>query len=244
MSNQFTLSVIALFVLFSIIGCEQTAPPELSRNVGPNVETSAAEFLLVAEADPLEIEQDEAFIIDGAGPFLFSVLDLTEEQKEQIREIVHQFRPEFKGLRGRWNDGKSWEEIREERRALREQIYAAIYEILTDEQKAIINEIETQLANGEFPDIIVEKRVEYLTGELGLTPDQQTQIYTLLKEYGALLLEARNKSDGSMDFRSAKFDIFQDLDAKIREILTDEQIELYEQLKRGRGHGHRGWIRQ
>jgi Spy/CpxP family protein refolding chaperone len=241
MLKKYAISVFALLIMFSILGCEQTAPPELSRNAGANIETSEAEFLLVAEADPLEIEQDEAFIIDGAGPFLFSVLDLTEEQKEQIKEIVHRFRPEFKGLRGRWNDGKSWEEIREERRALREQVYAAIYEILTDEQKAIIDEIEAQLVNGEFPDIIVEKRVEYLTEELGLSPDQQDQISILLKEYGNLLLAARNESDNPRDFRGVKFDLFQELDAKIREILTDEQIERYNQLKRS--HGHRGWHR-
>jgi Spy/CpxP family protein refolding chaperone len=218
------------------------APPELSRNAEANTETSEAEFLLVAKVDPLEIEQDEAFIIDGAGPFLFSVLDLTEEQKVQIKEIVHRFRPEFKDIRGRWNDGKSWQEIREERHALREQVYAAIYEILTDEQKAIIDEIEAQLATGEFPDIIVDKRVEYLTEELGLSTDQRDQISILLKEYGTLLLAARNESDNPLDFRGVKFDLFQELDAKIREILTDEQIERYNQLKREHG-GHRGWHR-
>jgi hypothetical protein len=39
-------------------------------------------------------------MIDGAGPLYFSVLDLTEEQEEQMHEIVSVFQDEFQGICG------------------------------------------------------------------------------------------------------------------------------------------------
>jgi hypothetical protein len=189
------------------------------------------DFLLMADEDPLDIEVESAFMIDAAGPLYFSVLDLTDEQKEQIKEIVSGFKSEFGALCGRWKDGTSWEELREERQILREQIREAINKILTDEQQAILEEIETQLQNGEYPDLLVESKVANLTEKLILTEDQQAELTDLFKEYGTLLIESREDSGDRFEFMRVKFELFMELDGKIRALLSEEQIELYDQFK-------------
>jgi Spy/CpxP family protein refolding chaperone len=230
-------SLTALLFLFSLTACNKTELPSEQQSLFSQGDTdSGAEFLLVASEDPLAIEQDEAFIIDGAGPMYFWVLDLTAEQKDSIKVIVSEFRSDFTGLCFQWLEGKSWEEIRAARLALREKIRLAIYNILTDEQKAIVDEIAAQLAAGEYPDIVAEKRVEFLTENLGLSEEQQQEIYDLFKLYGSQMIQARNNSENPIDFQSTKNEIFQELDQKIRAILTAEQIDLYEQLKAEQHH--------
>ena len=214
------LSLLVLSLLISLTSCNQSEPQAQQSTLN-----DAPEFLLIADEDPLNIEQDDAFIIDGAGPLYFWVLDLTDEQKEQIKEIVSEFRSDFVGLCGRWNSGLSWEEIKEERQALREKIREAIYEILTDEQKTILDEIKTQLENGQYPDILVEKRVAFLTEQLDLMTEQQNQVTELYKEYGNLLIESRNESGDRFEFRMAKRELFMELDGKIKVLLTGEQLE-------------------
>jgi Spy/CpxP family protein refolding chaperone len=226
-------SFLTFILLFSITACNQSEPQTMQQpDYSQTLNGSDAEFLLVAFSDPLGIEQEEAFKIDAAGPMYFWVLDLSEEQKEQIKEIVHDLRPNFKEMFSRWIAGKSWEEIREERMALREKIRKSIYEILTDEQKALVDQMAAQLAAGEFPDAVVEKRVEVLSEELGLSEEQQQHIKDLFKDYGSQLIQMRNACDNPKDFHLAKYEIFQELDAKIREILTEEQLESYDTFKR------------
>jgi len=220
------LSVLILSVLIIFSSCQESSEPTQQSNLN-----GSPEFLLIADEDPLDIETESAFMIDGAGPMYFSVLDLTEEQKEKIHEIVSGFKEEFRGLCGRWQDGTSWEDIREERQALREQINEAIYEILTDEQKSIVDEIKAQLENGEYPDILVENKVAHLTEILDLTEDQQTEVAALFKEYGTLLVDSRDESENRFEFMVSKMELFMELDAKIRTLLTEDQLELYDEMK-------------
>ena len=223
----FLLLVIALY------SCQDTTEPEPQSNF-----SETPDFLFIANEDPLNIETDAAFLIDGAGPMYFSVLNLTDEQKEQIKEIVGNFREEFAGLHGRWRGGTSWEDIREERKALHEKIREAIYEILTEEQKAILNDIKTQLENGQYPDILVEHRVAYLNETLDLSSDQQTELTNLFKEYGAILLASRDSSENRFEFIIAKLELLMELDRKIRDLLTDEQSVLYNEIKQEQRRRH------
>jgi hypothetical protein len=220
------LSLLVLSLLIIFTSCQESTEPVQQSNFN-----GSPDFLLIADEDPLDIETESAFMIDGAGPMYFSVLDLTEEQKEQIKEIVSGFKEEFGGLCGRWQEGTSWEDIKEERHAMREQIREAIYEILTDEQKAILDEIKTQLENGEYPDIIVENKVANLTEKLDLSTDQQAELTKLFKKYGTLLLESREEGGDRFTFMLAKMELFMELDSKIRALLTDKQLELYEEMK-------------
>jgi hypothetical protein len=226
MSMTSFLSLLVVSFLFVFSSCQDSAEPVQQVN-----QNDSAEFLLIASEDPLNIETESAFMIDGAGPMYFAVLELTEEQKQQIEEIVSKYQEEFQGLCGSWREGISWENIREERQALREEINTAIYEILTDEQKAILDEIQEQLENGQYPDILVEKKVAHLTENLSLSSDQQAEITDLFKEYGNLLVASRDESQNRFDFLMAKRELFMELDSKIRALLTDDQLILYNEMK-------------
>ena len=210
------LSLVALSLVVILSSCQQTEQPmeQYSLNDSPD-------FLLIDDEDPLNMETESAFMIDGAGPLYFSVLNLTDDQKEQIREIVSEFRSEFAGMCGKWRDGTSWEDIKEERQALHDQIHAAIYEILTDEQKAILDDIQNQLENGQYPDLLVENKVARLTEALNLTDDQPAALTDLFKEYGTLLIATRNESGDKFEFMMVKMKLFMELDGKIRALLTD-----------------------
>jgi Spy/CpxP family protein refolding chaperone len=212
-----------------------------------NFDSEGAAFLLEDEIDPLAIETDQAFMIDGHGPMYFRALDLTEEQKDQMHEIARSFRDEFHSMHQQWhNDRTSWEEIRAARDALRQQMYDLFVEILTEEQKAVLEEIEEQLANGQYPTIIIQKRVESLTKKLGLTPEQQAKISDLFAVYGALLLSARNESENRQVYHETRRAILSELNEKILDVLDDAQEALYQEMKKEhlrsrRFHrGHRG----
>ena len=159
------------------------------------------------------------------------VLDLTQDQKDSIKAIVRSYRSQFANLCQQWQEGMSWKEIRQTRIELHQKIATDIYTLLSDEQKAIVNEINQQLAVGEYPDIVAQKRVDFLTAKLSLTEEQQLEVFDLFKQYGSEMIQARNTSNSPLEFHLAKFEIFQELDQEIRALLTPDQRLIYNQLK-------------
>lgn len=226
MYKRLLYSMLSVLFILGTWGCSKEGPnaPEGNFDAGPA-------FLLISENDPLQLESDQAFMMDGTGPIFFDVLDLTEAQKTQIREIVQSYREQFRALHNNWQNGASWEEIRSQRKALREQMHNEIMQVLTPEQQAIIQEIQDQLASGIYPDILVDKRLETLTDLLTLTPEQQDQIRPLLAQAGADMLAAREAAGNFRELRKALRTIFENLDQQISALLTPEQLAIYNDWK-------------
>jgi len=232
MSRFFLSGLLFLIALFAFHACNQSSDPNSRETtILSDNRISDAEFLLIADQDPLQIEQVDAFIVDGVGPLYFWVLDLTQDQKDSIKAIVRSYRSEFANLCLQWQEGTSWEEIRQARIELHQTIAAEIYTLLTAAQKVLVNQINQQLAAGEYPDIVAQKRVDYLTETLTLTAEQQQQVFELFKQYGSQVIQARNSSNSPIEFHLAKFEIFQELDQEIRALLTPDQLLIYDQLK-------------
>ena len=217
-----------LFVLI-FTACDTANEPETSAAF------NAVEFLLVDDNDPLSIETNTALKVDGVGPMYFRVLDLTTEQQDAIRVIAESYRDDFRALRAQWESGEvSWEDLQAQRAAIREQMNVEILALLTPEQLAIIEEIETQLANGEFPTILIEHRVTWLTEQLGLTTGQQDAIRPILAQHGADLLALREASSDREEFRANMAALMESLNQQFEAVLTAEQYEVFQQLKRSR----------
>ena len=217
--------LLAVFLIFGFWGCskDESVAPEALFDTGPT-------FLLISD-DPLGVESDQAFLMDGSGPIFFGILDLTDEQKEQIRQIAHSYREQFRALRGQWQSGISWEEIHQQRKAIREQMHNEIFQVLTPDQQALIQDIQEQIANGVYPDILVNHRLNKLTELLNLTTAQQDQIRPLLAQAGADMLAARQAADNHRELRDSLRAIFENLDQQISALLTEEQLAVYNEWK-------------
>jgi Spy/CpxP family protein refolding chaperone len=79
---------------------------------------------------------------------------------------------------------------------------------------------------GEKEGFSVERKVEKLTQELQLTPEQQAQVKSLLERKQAARLEARAERKGRKDRD----------DGSIESVLTDAQKAKYREMKEMRRH--------
>ncbi len=240
----FMILMILLAAFVSSCSQNSTAPEDNFSILGGELDDS--EFLLISDDDPTELASEAAFRIDGHGSMFFWVLDLTDEQKEQIRTITGSYRGEFRELHQQWRNGDvSFEDIKAQRDSLHAVIQTEILTVLTPEQIAILEDIQNQIDNGQFPTQIIEKRVEFLADTLGLDATQQQQITDIMVQYGAELLAARANSDNRREFRETARGIFQAMDEAIAAVLTEDQLAIYRELKanhsgRNRGKGWRG----
>ncbi len=230
-------AALLLAVFSSCQSDDGLSPDELALDTGPA-------FLLVEETDELGLANDHAFLMDGAGPIYFKVLDLTEEQREQIREIAAGYKDDFRALHGNWRNGSNWEEIRAQRRALKDSMRAEIFEtVLTADQQAIVTEIENDFANGVYPQIIVDHRVANYTELLALTADQQTAFTDLISNFGQQMLDARNSGVDHQTLRETMRALFEELDAQITALLDETQLEIYNAWKAERERHRPGHFR-
>ena len=184
------------------------------------------------QGGPGEGEPPPVFLLEGPGAYFFWALDLTEEQQQQIREIGQKYQKANQppGQGGRpGNPPSEGEKVR--RDSLRQVMHDEMVGILTDAQKAVLEQIEAQLQNGEYPDIAVEKKVAFLTEKLALTADQQAQFGDFLKTYGDQLIAARSPDQDPREGHEAVRGIFEELDERVRLLLNDEQLEAYEALR-------------
>jgi len=225
-------SFSALFILlFILINCQQDGASSAS-NFSGNTPDDAS-LLLVSDEDPTGLESgaDPAFMLDNRGMMYFFVLDLSDEQKEAIIEIHEKYKPDFKPFHQEWDIREAdWTHIKAERDSIQALIYSEIVSILNEDQKVLLDQIQTQLENGEYPAMLVEYRVAKLTETLDLTEEQQEQISVLISAYGSQMLLARDSSDNRMDFENSRRQLGAELNEKIIALLTDEQVVIYNDI--------------
>ena len=86
-------------------------------------------------------------------------------------------------------------------------------------------------APGQMPGNMVEMRVKMLTENLGLNPDQATKIKTILQDEQKAAMADREKNQGdreaAMKARAARRD---STDAKVKAVLTKEQVVKYDKM--------------
>jgi hypothetical protein len=170
-----------------------------------------------------------------------SMIDLTADQKQRIEAILEKFRPSQK--RNSNEDRPSREErtaMRDSMKTARDSIKSAIMSVLTSDQKALLAQIKAQLKAGVVPDTLVKVRVLRLTSLLTLTPDQQIQAFTILRQEMQTRLDARAKDTASVRDSSHVRGAYWQGMAKagplgvpdtFLKILTDQQKQILEQEK-------------
>jgi len=183
-----------------------------------------------------------AFAFGGQhkGHFDWDRLDLTESQEQQIEQIRENFHDQFRTLRkaeGERADKK------QEFVELRQQMMADIKAILTPEQQQearglMLSKVEKRM----------NKRLKKLSWKLDLNDEQQSS----LKEHVAVKMAAvKNRiEDGEVPLMKDRGTFFNELDDKMQQILTPEQLAEWQELKQQRmqrmakhEEGGKGWFR-
>jgi Spy/CpxP family protein refolding chaperone len=156
------------------------------------------------------------------GGGLGSLIDLTSDQKQQIKSIYQNYR-----LHRRDKENQiSPDQWKANRIAMRDSLKNVILAVLTPEQKAFLDQIKAQLKAGTVPDTLIKKRVEHLTSILSLTSDQQVQAFNILKQEMQARLEIMKKDNGSfLDSLQAH-----NIDRHKRDFRADRQIGLSQEF--------------
>ena len=240
MSKTIFSFLLIIALMFSLQNCQQSETPNDS-SLRNNSANDASVLLVDDDPTGLESNTDFAFMLDNRGMIFFFLLDLTDEQKAAIKAIHMEYRPGFKSFHGDWDRRKaSWDDIKAQRDSVHALIYDEIIKLLTEDQKALLDEINTQLANGEYPTILVGHRVAKLDESLNLSEDQQNQIAVLFADYGAKILAARDASKNRIDFITARMTLGAELNEKITALLTAEQLDIYNSLLKKKQRHMRG----
>ena len=184
--------LFAAAIAAAIVGCGGgTGAPVSSRNA---VDGALAGTIADTGAG------GEMFLQGGMfGGGMGSMIDLSADQKQQIKAILEKYRPLQRHARdGKRPSREQWAAMRDSMKTMRDSMKNEIAQVLTPAQKALVDQIKTQLKAGVVPDTLVKKRVQRLTSLLTLTPDQQTQAFTILKQEMQQRLAARSKDSAAV----------------------------------------------
>ena len=218
-------------VLLLLGGCsEQNATNPADFSDMSVLGSTSAYPLAESEEPPISMPAGPVFILDGPGPFLFEALDLTEEQKASLHEIALSYREKLEDLRSEIRtSGLTREEIHNRHMMLREEMYEEMKTVLTEEQKALLTEIESQIDQGIYPEILIQKRIAHMTTELGLSEEQQTALTRIFSEYGTRLLALRGVDLDMRALHDTARAIMDEMHRAIVAVLDETQIALLEE---------------
>lgn len=151
----------------------------------------------------------------------FEALNLTDNQKSQIRAIRE-------SARSQMQEGAD----RTARRAMRTETRRLIHEVLTPAQRSQLETLRTEHRENRQA-----RRLERMTERLSLTTSQQARIRQILEESATSRRAARRNADSPGAVRAVR----QRTRAAIERVLTPEQRETMGEMRSRRGErGERG----
>jgi len=163
------------------------------------------------------------------GNALLTLLNVTDEQKAQIKEIMQSKREVFKPHEGQFKERLSFEDRKAKRKEVHESIKNEIYAVLTPEQQAKLDQLKSQLENGEVPQDLINLHIERLDTKLSLSEDQKNQIKNL-DTWETLLLK-NEPPENRREFFKQQREIHKEQAEQISNILTPEQKEIFNEMK-------------
>ncbi len=185
-----------------------------------------------SESDALtKISEDfvaENFAHDR-GNALLTLLNLTDEQKVQIKEIMQTKRELFKAHEGQFKERPSFKERNSKRKEVHESIKNKIYTVLTPEQQAKLDQLKSQFENGKVPEELINLQIERLDKKLSLSEEQKNQIRAL--DTWDKPLRKHELQENRREFFMQKKEIQEQRAEQISNILTPEQKEVYLEMK-------------
>ena len=162
-------------------------------------------------------------------------LGLSQQQQDQIKGIVKQFHQDVKGIR---QSSTTPQEKRTKITGLRKQAGEKIMALLTPEQrqKATQMKLVNKLLS---PRAAMAMGFTRVLGQLNLSETQQAQVKTIMANHRKAVQAIQNDTTLTPEARRAKMQQQrQEMTAKIKAILTADQLAKFNQLtakKPGRG---------
>jgi len=142
-------------------------------------------------------------------------LDLSDNQKTQIRAILTSAREQRRELRGSGN--------REAMRALRQETRELVLDLLTPEQETKMAELRERHQERRL-----DRRVERMSAKLSLSEAQATRIRSILEAAQSQRRALRRGSEAGEERRQAMRTLRQRTKAAVAAVLTAEQREARE----------------
>ncbi|MGD9899763.1 MAG: hypothetical protein AB7T22_11625 [Calditrichaceae bacterium] len=187
--------------------------------------------------------QDQDFVSSKID-MLQQDLELTEAQKTQVQEIYEYSIRESENLKtiNRGDPGA----IRAAMNDLQSLTARQIYNILTPEQQKKFPEIQSKIT---IPRETNNRELQNLKEKLKLTDDQVIQIEPIIEAQQAEMEKMREENSGDRREMMMKMQtIMKVYENKIKEVLSDEQKELYDKyleekrssMQQGGGSGRGG----
>ena len=135
------------------------------------------------------------------------------------------------------------EDLKAKHEEMRQIMMEEILTILTEDQKAVLEQIQAQIDAGQYPEIVVEKRVAHLTELLNLDEDRPIAVAGLMASYGAKMLQLKSDRTDPRECHAEGRALMQEYREAVEALLSEEQLVLFEQMKvefKGK-HPHRGY---
>jgi len=206
----------AAAVLGISISCSNKA------GLGPTSSESDALTKISEEFVPENFSHDR-------GNALLTLLNLTDEQKAQIKEIMQTKRELFKAHEGQFKERPSFKERNSKRKEVHESIKNKIYAVLTPEQQAKLDQLKSQFENGKVPEELINLHIKRLDKKLSLSEEQKNQIRAL--DTWDKLLRKHELQENRRELFMQKKEIQEQRAEQISNILTPEQKEVFLEMK-------------
>jgi Spy/CpxP family protein refolding chaperone len=168
-------------------------------------------------------------------------LDLTDEQVTELRAIFEEQRAKFQALRESAPEDR--EARREEFRELRAETHERVSEVLTEEQQERLGELVRSHAGSHGPWGVrdPERHLARLQERLDLTDAQVAQFRAIFEEQRAKFQALRESAPEDHEALHEAFgELHEETHERMSAVLTEEQRQRFEELKRSRAHGPRG----
>lgn len=155
-------------------------------------------------------------------------LNLSEEQRNQVRDILADSSQKLKSLRDQSTDRA---DFRREAMQIRENADLRILEILNPEQRATFHEMKEDMRlESSFQDLGM--RLKRLSQALNLAPDQIEQFKIILKRTRGYFEKEISGIEDKVLRRQKMFKLKMRMDSEFEKILTPEQLQKYQEIEK------------
>jgi Spy/CpxP family protein refolding chaperone len=203
--------------------------------------TGALAFMLFAGATQAQTKQDTSIHHHRDGhEMAMKQLNLTPDQQARLKSIHEDERKEMQTLKS--NTSLTADQLKEQRKELHKKYHDQMQSVLTPAQKDQLKKLQSQRKEkGAKKGQWGKDRKDFarkgagLENQLNLTPEQKDQLAKMRADVKSQIESIRNDQSLTQDQKKEKIhSIMKDQQEKFKSVLTQEQIEKLQSLRKER----------